>query len=574
MAQWLLFRPKGACEATERQVAEVLGKLPDTWIIRWGFLYDREGDGAGEHEGDFLICGPSGHALVLEVKGRRARNFVVTGRWEEEADGENPWHQVHAQWNWARRRLEAVSRGREIPFVQRALALPFIHFVEGDRFLGEVPRDNVLGADELARFTHWWESRVTPVRLQESPEDARGMFLEAFAEGLRPRALRAFVQETERIFERRGAEAARLLGLLEENPRLLVRGGAGSGKTCLALEQARRHAAAGRRTLLLCYNLALAAHLRTEASRLVPAGLPLTVLSWEELTGRLLDHAGFSHEPPSTREARLEYYEITVPGYLLYILDASPPEPWFDALVVDEAQDHDTSFPAALRRPELPGWWHFYLRLLTKDAPVAAFHDPAQRPAFRRPDGFSTDRLRETLAGCTIVTLPGVHRYTRPVFDYLRGLLPTAAGPLVEQLGEPEHTLPEGPEVEQYEAGYPSEVAVTVADIARRWEAIGFCKQADIVVIGRRSELATSSLRAAAVPELIPIQPYDAGAGPHGLRYLSVNRAKGLDFLAVIVIDLPRPGGGEPEWEGAVFMAASRARQLLALIFPRSPKIA
>ena len=105
MAQWLLFRPKGACETTERQVAEVLGKLPDTWIIRWGFLYDREGDGAGEHEGDFLICGPSGHVLVLEVKGRRARNFVVTGRWEGEEAGENPWHQLHAQWNWARHRL-------------------------------------------------------------------------------------------------------------------------------------------------------------------------------------------------------------------------------------------------------------------------------------------------------------------------------------------------------------------------------------------------------------------------------------------------------------------------------------
>lgn len=399
MAQWLLFRPKGACEPTERHVAEVLGKLPDTWIIRWGFLYDRGGDGAGEHEGDFLVCGPSGHVLVLEVKGRRARNFVVTGRWEGEEAGEKPWHQLHEQWNWARRRLETVSRGREIPFVQRALALPFIHFVPGDRFLGEVPRDHVLGAGELARFTAWWEKNVTPTRLYESTEDARAMFLEAFAEGLRPRALRAFLQETERMFAQSGEKSRQLLGLLGENPRLLVRGGAGSGKTLLALEQARRHAAAGRRTLLLCYNLALAAHLRAEASRLVPADLPLTVLSWEELTGRLLALAGFSHEPPTGKEARLEYYEITVPGYLLEILAASPPEPWFDALVVDEAQDHDTAFPAALRRPDLPGWWHFYLRLLPDGAPVAAFHDPAQRPSFRRADGFSATRLREILAG-------------------------------------------------------------------------------------------------------------------------------------------------------------------------------
>ena len=77
--------------------------------------------------------------------------------------------------------------------------------------------------------------------------------------------------------------AARLLNRVE------VRGGAGSGKTWLAMEQARRLTADGQRVALLCYSRGLAAYLRRarrDAARRAAAGLRRRVPQSRPLLGR------------------------------------------------------------------------------------------------------------------------------------------------------------------------------------------------------------------------------------------------------------------------------------------------
>lgn len=572
MALWILSRPRSKPEATERQVAEVLARLPDNWVVRWGFLYSRQSEAAGEHEGDFLVCGPSGHILVLEVKGPRVRNFVLTGQWEKETDGESPWVQVNEEWQWARARAESVRGARPTPYFHRALALPFTHFVDGDRFREELPRDAVIGADELQRFTEWWGGVVARVPLFGTPADTRAVFLDAFGEGIRPKSIRAFIHETERVFAEATAVGTRLLSQLDGNRQLMVQGGVGSGKTNLALQQARRFSRRGLRTLLLCYNLALAEHLREEAGRQA-GGAGIEVLSWEELTGRLLARAGFAHEPPDDLASRTEYYTVTVPAYVLDILAGETAVATYDALVVDEAQDHDTLFSPAVKRPDLPGWWHIYFALLKEGAgsPAALFYDPEQRPRFRAPGGFEPERLRACFSDCAHVRLPWVYRYTRPVFEFLRSLGATGAAGLVAQLGEPDQPLPEGPDVE-IEVNC-RDTAVAVAAIARRWERLGFCRLRDIVVLGPRREMGKSGVGGQERVETLPVSEYVAKMEANGIRYLSINRAKGLDFLGVIVIDLPDPLASPKEeaMHELLFMGASRARQLLAIVCAEKP---
>ena len=52
-----------------------------------------------------------------------------------------------------------------------------------------------------------------------------------------------------------------LLGAIRLLHRVEVRGGAGSGKTWLAIQQARRLTGSGKRVALLCYSRGLAAYL-------------------------------------------------------------------------------------------------------------------------------------------------------------------------------------------------------------------------------------------------------------------------------------------------------------------------
>src|SRR5215469_7672877 len=63
MAKWIYQRPLDSCDHTELVVAKRLVRLGNEWVIRWGFYYETD------REGDFLILGPTGGVLVLEVKG-------------------------------------------------------------------------------------------------------------------------------------------------------------------------------------------------------------------------------------------------------------------------------------------------------------------------------------------------------------------------------------------------------------------------------------------------------------------------------------------------------------------------
>ena len=50
-----------------------------------------------QREGDFLILGPAGGLLVLEVKSSLPRHFPETGRWEG-AGGDDPFSQLNTEW--------------------------------------------------------------------------------------------------------------------------------------------------------------------------------------------------------------------------------------------------------------------------------------------------------------------------------------------------------------------------------------------------------------------------------------------------------------------------------------------
>jgi hypothetical protein len=140
--------------------------------------------------------------------------------------------------------------------------------------------------------------------------------------------------------------------MLADNRQIVVQGGPGSRKTWLALEQAFRFANEGLQVLLLCYNVALADQLLALiAKRKCQKGVA-TVRSWEQLARELLHTAGVGWDEPTTPKERELYFGEVDPSLLREIARDPQFESRFDALVVDEAQDHDTSWPD--RNPRKP----------------------------------------------------------------------------------------------------------------------------------------------------------------------------------------------------------------------------
>ncbi|MCC5842174.1 MAG: NERD domain-containing protein/DEAD/DEAH box helicase [Opitutales bacterium] len=569
MPQWFYQRPPEQADPNERLVADALNALGENWTIRWGWFYE---DNAGAvREGDFLILGPGGHVLVLEVKGTQMRSFALTGYWENE-NGSDPVEQLEAEWKAALRMLEATAAGSTAPFVHRAFALPNLHLLPGNDAVDRIPPDRVLDHRGLGDFGTWWQRNAAKV--ENRCTESRSLFLKTFAKGIKPESLKLFIRDSERLFARYKGTEMNLLKRVWPNRQLLVKGGPGTGKTFMALQTAKHFAEAdgGNDVLFVCYNLALGGLLADMAARLKPDQGSITVATWEHLAARTLAEVGIEHQAPEDYHQRSQYYDVDLPGYLHLAVSENLITPRFDALVVDEGQDLDTRFPNEIpAAPDQPGWWTFLLRLLRTGpaARAAVFFDPAQRPSFR-PEQFHIDDLVPVLSQPAIVHLDQAVRFTRPLFAFLREAAGDPSHPLVADL-IPHERAPEGPAVELRQAS-PEDTAKAVEEILRGWFKAGLCNLKDVCLLGQRSRLEHSTLstctQLASYPLAdyrVPIaEPANAEPLPHNtLRYLSLNRAKGLDFLAVILIDTPRHNRSE------FLLACTRARQILGVVEPK-----
>jgi hypothetical protein len=133
--------------------------------------------------------------------------------------------------------------------------------------------------------------------------------------------------------------------------RLEIRGGAGSGKTWLALEQARRFRKEGKRVALLCYSRGLAAYFERVTSAWNRKEQPSYVGTFHGLGINV-----WGAEPSPLGDEDSDYWEQRLPETMVSIAESLDVSGRFDAVVVDEAQDFaDQWWPAviaALKDPD------------------------------------------------------------------------------------------------------------------------------------------------------------------------------------------------------------------------------
>ena len=143
-------------------------------------------------------------------------------------------------------------------------------------------------------------------------------------------SLLSAAEEHEQRVEQMTRDQLKTLNSLRYHRRLKVIGGAGTGKTWLALEQARRLGAAGERVALVCYSRGLARYFERITATWRPKERPAYVGLFHQLPvewGAL----------PATDDSK--DFETRLPLELARLAAARPEQQRFDSIVVDEAQD-------------------------------------------------------------------------------------------------------------------------------------------------------------------------------------------------------------------------------------------
>ena len=136
----------------------------------------------------------------------------------------------------------------------------------------------------------------------------------------------------ERYFNEYTDEQKAILDVAKAMPSFKVVGGAGTGKTFIALEKARREAAEGKSVALMCYSQGLSQYLRKYTESWPDAERPKYVGTFHSLA----PHWGLNFDRSNADD---DWWDDVYPKLLMEKLRVRDSIPKFDSIVIDEAQD-------------------------------------------------------------------------------------------------------------------------------------------------------------------------------------------------------------------------------------------
>ncbi len=521
MARCFPDRPPAGTPESERIVFAALARLPDPWRVIHSVAWQSAADGtSGDGEADFVLVHPDHGLLVVEVKGGGIS--VEAGRWFSHGrDGSheirNPFEQATASKHTLVRYLRAARP--DLPFIPagHAVAFPQVRAV-GNLGPG-APAELTLVAADLEDPAAALGRIVGHARLDGAGLDADQV--EAMVALLAPttevrRTLADDVADARARLIHLTDEQMRFLDFCRRQRRALITGGAGTGKTLLAIERARRLAADGFRVLLTCFNRPLADFLAVE----VPATTQVLVYNFASLGRWLIARAGrpFPDDPPQ------EWWDDEMPGLLVEAADVIGFD--VDAVVVDEGQDF------------LGPWFTALQWLLTDpdDGPMYVFADSHQsiyRPGWQPP--FPSEPFELTV-NC---------RNTRPIAELVAGVFGD----------EPVTRGADGPAPEIV-AAEPAWTRETVLGILGGWLDQGLDPGQVAVVCQHRAVADDLRSQQVAGHRLVPL-------GGGGIVCETIHRFKGLEADAVVAV---LDSVDSEQAKMLAYVGMSRARSVLAVV--------
>jgi hypothetical protein len=557
---------RGMTATGENRLASALEaqlKLPWAMYRNVAWLEKRPGDEPADGEADLVVAHPDLGVMVIEVKGGRVSR--VGGRWESVSAGgnrhgiKNPFAQVTGEMHGLRRTAEALPAwpsGR-VRFA-RAVCLPDSAY--GHSMTPDGPREIVIDHDDLARagdrvreIFDWWSSSGDAAADGGAPGDigmkALHQLLGRDLEIASP--LAAGVAADEARIVTLSERQFQILNTLWSERRAVILGVAGSGKTLIAAEKARRLAGQGFDVLFTCFNRPLAEFLASTIGQTER----VTVSTFHRLSETYGQAAGLIGPTPAHDAA----YFDSLPDVLDRALTIVS-EPRFDAILVDEGQDIDEH------------WWLPLLDLLRdRERGIVYVFGDANQDLYhaREPDELGVVMPESP----PVYYLTENRRSTQAIHAFAsRFSAPMTDGPVAEAIG------PEGRQVEvfTYADGDAEGCRRVLGTVLRNLIDKGRVPASDVVVLTPRSIRSSWLHRADGEP--VEAWPYRLMPeyGPEGavlppptkggqVRVASIFRYKGLEAPVVVLAEIDGRVE-EADLAALLYVGATRARSHLVVV--------
>lgn len=531
--------------------------LSDEWYVFYSrtWTWVENASRLRAREADFIIAHPTIGIMLMEVKGGRIEvrdgQWLSTDRYGEEWEI-SPYEQVAKATYSLEKRLDEEWPN---PFkgyrFSTSVCFPDVDVSSNLQLLEPKHRRITIDAPRMGNLREVIVDIMRDASGKfDPPSESRILMLkELVAQSwyiCAPKYIQ--ISDTENEIKRLTENQFKLLYQLAPTARrLLVTGHAGTGKTMLAVETARRMVGLGRkRVLFTCYNRKLADWIRTSPF-FVDNG-SMMVSNYQKLCADFARATGVKLPNPlgKTHAETDPIFKEVYPAMLLDIVEKVGSV--FDAIIVDEGQDF------------LDNWWLPLLLLLKQAGSLHVYYDTRQQlwgPPRDLPPEVTTD--------AQLLNLNENVRNTKPIHDMAMRFHPSRGEGVRALVGsgtEPEFcpVLPgetEGGAVRRVLETLISQEKVQLGDIAiltplslvdgrSQWHA-------GRTLLGRYRLVHSLKL------------------APNDVFFSSIGAAKGMEFPVVILTELYSPGVQTEirDFADAMYVGISRARSHLICISDR-----